>query len=94
MGSPHVHSSIWIFNAPNIQNETAYTEFIEKTINTQLSDHLKDLELFELVKTYQVHAHSVTCWKCSNNKCRFSFGRYFTEKTILQNYLILYLVMI
>ena len=82
MGSPHVHSSIWIFNAPNIQNETAYTEFIEKTINTQLSDHLKDLELFELVKTYQVHAHSVSCWKCSNNKCRFSFGRYFTEKTI------------
>ena len=61
MGSPHVHSSIWIFNAPNIQNETAYTEFIEKTINTQLPHHLKDLELFELVKTYQVHAHSVTC---------------------------------
>ena len=41
-GSPHVHSFIWIFNAPNIQNETAYIEFIEKTINAQLLDHLKE----------------------------------------------------
>ena len=29
-GSPHVHSFIWIFNAPNTENETAYIEFIEK----------------------------------------------------------------
>ena len=75
-GSPHVHSSIWFFNAPNFQNETAYTEFTEKTINAQLPDHLKDSELFELVKTYQVHAHSITSWKCSKNKCPFSYGRY------------------
>ena len=60
-GGPHVHSFILVFNAPNIENETAYIEFIEKTINAQLSEHLKDLELFELVKTYQVHVHSRTC---------------------------------
>ena len=60
-GSPHVHSFIWIFNAPNIQNETAYIEFIKKTINAQLPDHLKDPEIFELIKFYQVHAHSRTC---------------------------------
>ena len=41
-GSSKVHSFIWIFNAPNIQNETAYIEFIEKTINAQLPDHLKE----------------------------------------------------
>ena len=29
-GSPHVHSFIWIFNAPNVENEAAYIEFIEK----------------------------------------------------------------
>ena len=29
-GSPHVHSFIWIFNASNTENETAYIEFIEK----------------------------------------------------------------
>ena len=82
-GSPHVHSFIWIFNAPNIENETTYIEFIEKTINAQLSDHLNDPELFELVKTYQVHTHSSTCWKYNKNECRFSYDRYFTEKTII-----------
>ena len=28
--------------APNIENEATYIEFIEKTINTQLSNHLSD----------------------------------------------------
>ena len=45
---------MWIFNAPNIQNETAYIDFIEKTINARLPNHLKDPEIFKLVKTYQV----------------------------------------
>ena len=35
-GNPHDHSFIRIFNASNIQNETAYIEFIEKRINAQL----------------------------------------------------------
>ena len=81
-GSPHVHLIIWILNAPNIQNEAAYIKFIGQTINDQLPDPLNDPELFELVKTYQVHAHSRTCWKY-NNECRFSYGQFFTEKTIL-----------
>ena len=82
-GSPHVHSFIWIFNAPNIENEAAYIEIIEKTINAQLPDYLNDPEAFELVKTYQIHAHSRTCRKYNKNECRFSYGRYFTEKTII-----------
>ena len=59
--SPHVHSFIWIFSAPNIENEAAYIEFTEKTINAQLLDHLSDSELSELVKTLQVHTCSRTC---------------------------------
>ena len=82
-GSPHVHSFIWIFHVPNIQNEADYIDFIEKTINAQLPNHLNDPELFELVKTYQIHAHSRTCWKYSENECHFSYGRYFTERTII-----------
>ena len=29
----HVHSFIWIFHAPNIENEAAYIEIIKKTKN-------------------------------------------------------------
>ena len=75
----------WIFNAPNIENKAACKKFIEKTINVQLPDHLKDPELFELVKTYQVHTHSVACRKYNKNECCFSYGCYFTEKTIIAN---------
>ena len=86
-GSPHVHSFIWILNAPNIQNEAAYHEaaikFIEQTINAQVPDPLNDPELFEFVKTYQFHAHSKTYWKYNKNECRFSYGQLFTEKTII-----------
>ena len=48
-----------------------------------MPDYLKDPELLELVKTYQVHAHSRTCWKYNKNECPFFFGWYFTEKTII-----------
>ena len=82
-GSSYVHSFIWIFNTPNIQNDADYIDFIEKTINAQFPNHLNDPELFELVKKYQIHAHSRTCWKYNKNGCRFSYGRYITEKTII-----------
>ena len=82
-GSLYFHLFIWIFNVPNMENEAAYTEFIEKTLNVQLPDHLNYPERFELVQTYLVHAHSGTCWKYNKNECRFSYGQYFTEKTII-----------
>ena len=62
-GISHIYSFIWIFNAPNVANKSAYIEFIEKTINAQLPNHLSNTELFKLVKICQVYAHSNTCWK-------------------------------
>ena len=44
-----------------MENQAVSIEFIETKINFQLPDHLSNPELFELVKTYQVHAHSRTC---------------------------------
>lgn len=79
--SPHVDSFVWIINAPNIPDETAYNEFIEKTINNQLPENWKDQELLELVKTYQVD--SITCWKYIKNECCFWCGRYLIEKTVV-----------
>ena len=48
-----------------------------------MPDPRYDPELLELVKTYQVHAHSKTCWNYNKNECPFSYGRFFTEKTII-----------
>ena len=39
--------------------------------------------LHELVKTYQTHAHSETCRKYKNLQCRFNFGHFFTDTTIV-----------
>ena len=41
------------------------------------------LKLYDLVKTYQAHNHSKTCRKYKNVACRFNFGQFFTEKTIV-----------
>ena len=62
---------------------------LRKQLLQNLSDHLNDLELFELVKTYQVHAHSRICWKYNKSECRFSYGRYLLGTQLLQSHLIL-----
>ena len=81
-GAAHMSIHLYRFSMHQI-NETAYVEFIEKTISAQLPDHLNDPELFELVKTYQVHTHSRTCWKYNKNECPFSYRCYFNEKIII-----------
>ena len=35
------------------------------------------------MKTYQKHTHSTTCRKYKNVACRFGFGRFFTDQTII-----------
>ena len=32
---------------------------------------------------HQIHRNSETCQKHSNEKCRFHYGRYFTDSTII-----------
>ena len=84
-GSPHVHSFLWIQNAPKLNSETEeeYLKFVENIISAQLPDPLEKPDLYNLVKNYQVHTHSKTCRKYNSNKCRFHYGRYFTDRTIL-----------
>ena len=76
-GSSYAYSFKWVFDAPNIENVAAYIEFIEKTVNAQFLNYLNDPELFKLPISC-----SKTCLKYNKNECRFSCGRYFTEKTI------------
>ncbi|XP_066928370.1 uncharacterized protein [Clytia hemisphaerica] len=62
-GSPHIHSFLWILNAPTLTPETKseYVEFVDKIIKVCLPSQQEDPELFNLVKTYQLHRHSKTC---------------------------------
>ena len=57
--------------------------FTEKTINTQLPDHLSNPEIFGLVKIYQILAHSRPCWKQDKNEYCFSNDPNFSERTII-----------
>ena len=43
---PYAHSFVWIFNAPNVETEAAYTGFVKKTINLNLLGHLNDPDFF------------------------------------------------
>ena len=60
-----------------------YVAFIDCVICTDLPDHNVEPELHSLVSQYQVHAHSNSCRKYKNVPCRFNYGRFFTDKTII-----------
>ena len=84
-GSPHIHSFLWILNAPVLTKETKleYITLLDNIIKVNLSSQNEDPDLFDLVKTYQLHRHSKTCRKYKNTPCRFYFGKFFSEKTIV-----------
>ena len=57
-GSPHIHSFIWILNT-TLPKETKdeYIQWVDSIIRTDMPNSGSDKELFELVKTFQVHRH-------------------------------------
>ena len=86
-GSPHIHSFIWILNAPRLTKETKndYIKWMNGIIREDLPSSNNEPELYDLVKNYQIHRHSKTCRKYKNQKCRFNFGKVFTDHTLLLN---------
>jgi len=48
-----------------------------------LPDKETNPSLYKLVSTYQTHSHSKSCRKYKNKNCRYSFGKFFTDHTIL-----------
>jgi hypothetical protein len=84
-GSPHLHALIWTSDCPKLtpDSKQAYIEFIDKHVQAYLSNQETDPQLHELVKTYQKHNHSKTCRKYKNIQCRFNFGQFFTNRTII-----------
>ena len=84
-GSPHLHSLIWTSDCPELTKHTkdAYVDYIDQHVHAYLPDKGPDPQLHDLVKTYQTHNHSKTCRKYKNVACRFNFGQFFTNKTIV-----------
>ena len=84
-GSPHIHSFLWILNPVKLRTETIkeYVTFLDQTIHAYLPDPTVDKELYDLVKLYQTHQHSKSCRKYKAKPCRYNFGRFFTNKTIV-----------
>ena len=84
-GSPHIHSFIWILNAPKLSKETKdeYIQWVDSIIRTYMPNSVNEKELFELVKTSKVHRHSKTCRKYRNDKCRSKLGKLFTDRKIV-----------
>ena len=84
-GSPHIHSFLWVLNAPILtcDNIDEYIAFVDAVIKAYVPDINENSELFDLVTTYQIHSHSKSCRKYRNQTCRYHFGRFFTDRTIL-----------
>ena len=84
-GSPHIHSFLWIVNAPILSkdNVVEYAQFIDSVVKAFVPDIHENPELFDLVTTYQVHSHSKSCRKYKNEKRRYHFGKFITERTII-----------
>ncbi|XP_044169485.1 uncharacterized protein LOC114973474 [Acropora millepora] len=84
-GSPHLHALIWTEDCPKLTSETkeAYIEFIDKHVQASLPNKDDNPELHDLVNFYQKHTHSKTCRKYKNIKCRFNFGQFFSNRTII-----------
>ena len=84
-GSPHLHALIWTSDCLELSHESKddYIQFVDHHVQAYLPDIETDPGLYELVETYQKHSHSKTCRKYKNIACRFNFGQFFTERTVV-----------
>lgn len=73
-GSPHVHMVVWCEDMPPFDSEEGI-ELLNRVVSCTLPDTEEDIELRELVSRLQIHHHTHTCYKNSNNYCRFGFPR-------------------
>ena len=84
-GSPHIRFLLWVLGAPKLSNETKddYIRFVDQVIIANLPDPEHEIDLFNLVRTYQIHSHSRSCRKYKNVERRYNFGKVFTDRSII-----------
>ena len=85
MRGSHLLALIWTSDCPKLTQETKqdYIEYVDQHVQAYLPDKDKDPDLHESVKKYQTHSHSKSCRKYKNIACRFNFGQFFTECTVV-----------
>ena len=76
---------MWVLNAPVLtkDNIDEYIRFVDVVIRVYVPDINEKPKLHELVTTDQIHSHSKSCRKYKNQSCRYHFGRFFTDHTII-----------
>ena len=79
--SPHLHSLIWTLDCPELKigSEEAYIRYNWDHVKGNLPNGENDCEFHDLVKMY----HSRSCKKYKNIPCRFNFGQFFTNETVV-----------
>ena len=63
--------------------QEAYISYIDKHVQGSLLNKEHDCEFHDLVNMYQKHTHSRSCKKYRNIPCRFNFGQFFTNQTVV-----------
>ena len=81
-GSPHIHSFLWVPDAPVLANDNKenYISFLDSVVQAFLPSEHEQRELSNLVTSYKIHKHSKSCRKYKNNSCRYGFGHLFHRK--------------
>ena len=84
-GITHVHFYIWILNASHLprDNKPLYTESLNVIIGADPPEEDKEQELFDVRKNFQTYRHTNTYHKFKNKRCRFHYGRYLTDRTVI-----------
>ena len=57
--------------------------YIDEHVQGSLPNRENDCEFHDLVNMYQKHTHSKSCKKYRNIPCRFNFGQFFTNQTVV-----------
>ena len=77
--------SFWVVIAPFLTScsKEEYVAFVDQIVHTFLPDRKENLELYALIKLYQLHRYMRTCIKYKYKACRFKFGKLSTKETVI-----------
>ena len=86
LGMPHVHGVLWYnrkaleeYMDDGVINPKKLPPLVEKWISCSLKNDSEELN--ELVRKVQIHKHTPSCQR--KGKCRYSYPRFPSERTII-----------